>query len=341
MKKLLACAAVTLFGCGVNEAKIGEQPQDLGEEGSELSASIPLIQLGERQLAAASFDSSHKYIAYEFFGHAGDVVNVFADGEGKANTNLDTTLALYKVSFISGRPYGASIAYNDDTNTKGWSPDQYASSIDSFKLPQDRNYAIVVSTYQHAHGTAQVQWAMERQLGALAFPGSGSGTAVTLLPSTAATLLPMSAELNDAMTHFTYGPGHTEAARLKVAPSALAAITADRNALGVFAYEVLYDRHGGASYQTAGTTFGSSSATAVRDLETTIDISQFGVDSSFIDENIKAVLAAMFADHAFATSSVQVWRIHFDNGDDMSSDGILSADPATGEVRMLAVYSDP
>lgn len=342
MKNLMLCVAVSVCGCGINQAKVGESPQDFGSEGSELSASVPLYDLAERAQATPVFDIGHKYWAYKFFGHSGDVLDVFAEGQGKIYGDLDTTLSLYKVSFLSGRPYGKALAYNDDTEKSGWSTDEYASSLDAVTLPDNRYYAIVVSTYQHAPGTASVQWAIERPLGMLTFAGTGAGKAIQLHPQ-AATQLPMSAELTATMSHFAYGPGHTEAARLKLSVADAQAIINDPAARETFGWEMLYDNQGQDPSATPATAdvYAITKATAVSELEKAANISDLGVDESFVDQNVQAIIAAMFGDTTFSASGVKVFHAHYDNGDDMSAECIFAISPSTGEVRVLGLYSDP
>ncbi len=337
-------AAVCAAGCGVSSAKIGSEPLDLGDEGSELSASIPLVPLDKDTRGLVTFDSKTKYAAFEFYGNAGDVVSLYADhGTSKADSlvQLDTIVSLYKVSYLSGRPYGRAIAYNDDTESSGWTNNPYASSIEGFSLPQSRNYAIVVSTYQHAAGNASVIWTSTSPAPAkLLWSGTGPATSLDF-DSMSASLVPVSQGVQDQVSSVA-GQFHLLAARVSAAPADLQAVLADQTRTAQLGYDLLYNiqTKTGASHDVA-TVAPSSASSALGQLEQAADVSGLGVDGVALDHVFKVLVPSMFGDGNFATSRARAFKIHWDNADDMSADGVMVCDAQTGEVRVLAFIRDP
>jgi hypothetical protein len=338
MRSFLCLAAfVFAVSCGPNLAKVSDgAPPDLGSEEQDLAANIPLVSLAEGVPAYTEFTSTNKTVAYKFYGHAGNKVDIFVTDF--KTPELDTKVSLYKVSYLSGRPYGSAVAYNDDTTSTGWTPNPNASSIEGFSLPQSRNYAIVVSTYQHAPGRVTTVWRMEGVVSNWVWPATGAGTPVTL-DTHHATLLPTSSDV----APFAYGAGHTEAERLRFTPSDLRATVTDGSAFALLAYELLYNNRGQDPTATPVEADISEiqAADAVSTLEAAANTSGLGQpEQGKVEEGVRAALGGMLADGAFA-SGARVFKMHWDNGDDMSSEGIVALNLTTGEVRLLVLYNDP
>jgi hypothetical protein len=106
-----------------------------------------------------TFTSTRRWRAYKFAGRTGQKVDLYLDGL----RGLDTVLYLYKVSRVTGRPFGQPLAGNDDTENPGWTvrsntrPNPLSSNVLAFTLPEDRNYALVATTYRQLYsGEAEV-----------------------------------------------------------------------------------------------------------------------------------------------------------------------------------------
>jgi hypothetical protein len=329
-------ALCVLMACGVDEAAIGESSLD--ETGDALAASVPLVPLAEGDTASAAFTSKVKYVAYTFSAHAGQHIDVFASDATKGH--LDTILQLYKVSATTGRPTGAAITSNDDTaNIGGWSTYPEASSIDDFDLYTTRTYCIVVSTYNHVAGTASVTWVTHGgSQPSIAFPGTGAGKALSWNGVTS-TALPVSSDVA-ALTG-----GSIVAARVKLAPSALAAILADDTRFHGLVFDMLYNTAPPTSttqqWHDQGTAQPGDKAGAFAWLDTQWALPSNGADGIKTENTLNTLLPSMFADGAFATSSVQIVFTHYDNGDDTNADGVLAIDSASGELRTVALVNWP
>jgi hypothetical protein len=155
-----------------------------------------------------------------------------------------------------------------------------------------------------------------------------------------ATVLPTGSDV----VPFNYGPGHSEAVRLHFTPADLRATLADGSSFGLLAWMFLYNNHGQDPTATGAEADISEikAADAITTLEAAANTSGLGQpDQGQVEEGVRAALLGMFADGAFAASTVRAFKMHWDNGDDMSAEGIVAMDLASGEVRLLGLYSDP
>lgn len=331
-------ALCVLTACGVDEANIGESSLD--ETGDALAASVPLVPLAEGEAARAVFTSKVKYFAYTFTAQAGQHIDVFAHDAAKGR--LDTILQLYKVSATTGRPYGAAITSNDDTaNVGNWSWYPEASSIDDFDLYTTRTYCIVVSTYQHATGTAAVAWVTHggaQPTTIPAFPGTGAGKPLSWngVPATA---LPVSADVS------ALAGDPIVVARVKLDPATLAGILSNDDKLRGLVFDMLYNTTPPAqptqTWHDLGSPQPGDRAGGFAWLDSQWDLPSNGADGIKTEGKLKTLLASMLADGAFATSAVNIFFTHYDNGDDTNADGVLAIDAVHGEVRTVALVNWP
>lgn len=337
----LACLGVA---CSSGASKGDSSGPDFGVETSQAdSASRPtsLVDLGPGQYGTAVITSSVQWRGFRFAGHAGESVSVYADGL----QGFDSVLYLYKVSRTTGRPYGRPVASNDDTADASWTTNALSSSIASFTLPESRNYAFVVTSYgQASSGNAHAWYYVDApsSQGAMPFPGTGSsspqdfqGIAVRSLP-VSQDVLTTAASAHTA--NFIVAP-----VRLKADPASLQAVLADSARLATFTYDLLYNAkaifNGNNPHLTAqATAIVASSAPST--MATAVGRT-WGTEQGRLDDADNAILASMFADGGFATSAVQVYKIHWDNSDDTSAEGILAVDPSSGEVRALTFVVPP
>jgi hypothetical protein len=161
----VALGAALLVGCGGVEEKVAQPGMDYGPEegieGKEDSATYPasIVRIAFGEVKTATFTSTAHFRAFKFTGRADQKVDLYVDGL----RGLDTVLYLYKVSKITGKPFGTPLASNDDTTSPGWrvtsntTANELSSSVADFKLPENRDYALVATTYrQRYRGTAEV-----------------------------------------------------------------------------------------------------------------------------------------------------------------------------------------
>jgi hypothetical protein len=154
--------ALLLAACAAEEEKVQQAAPDYGaEDGKDDSAarpsSIEPIDLG--QIETTDFTWRNQFRAFTFAGRTGQEIDLYVDGLD----GLDTVLYLYKVSATTGRPFGRPLAANDDTAEPGWvvdtnpEPNPYSSNVTGFALPEDRDYALVATTFwQLYEGQAEV-----------------------------------------------------------------------------------------------------------------------------------------------------------------------------------------
>jgi eight-cysteine-cluster-containing protein len=155
--------ALAVIGCG--EAKLPQPGPEYGNEdgsvaGKDDSARAPasIVPLALEDIKTATFTATRQWRAFVFAGTKGQTVNVYVDGL----RGLDTVAYLYKVSRITGRPFGTALASNDDGND-GWTlksnraPNPLSSSVLAFSLPETRSYAVVATTYRQWYlGSAEI-----------------------------------------------------------------------------------------------------------------------------------------------------------------------------------------
>jgi hypothetical protein len=318
---------------------------DYGPEagGKDDSATRPSVSVRIGYDSVVDFnlgDGGVNWRAWVFAGNKGQLVDAFAQGVD----GTDTILYLYKVSRITGRPYGKPLAYNDDTADSGWSLrkglgdfNPLSSSIHGAALPEDRDYALVVTTYQQAGGHALVEVVPRGAIYPSTIPpfaGANTPTPVVFADdSTHATVLatrqyPVSSTLQVVMR----GSGLTiSAAIYRADPSDVAAIFADGTYVGL-AYGMLYGAPQANGYDASWTPINASDA---------IDslLTAWGDNSDATRQLVTFVLSSMFKDAAFKAGDVNVYRIHWDNGDDTNAEGIAAVKTTTGEIRVLAIVN--
>jgi hypothetical protein len=153
-------------GCG--DSKIPQPGLDYGPEDGSAAAEVKddsatypasITSIARGSIYRTTFTSTRRWRAFKFAGKAGDQVDVFLDGLN----GLDTVVYIYKISRLTGRPFGTPLAVNDDTDEPGWivrsntSANPLSSSLRSVRLPEDRNYAVVATTYRQWYvGSAEI-----------------------------------------------------------------------------------------------------------------------------------------------------------------------------------------
>jgi hypothetical protein len=317
--------------------KVPDAIPDYGAEvgGKEDSATKPATTaaIGFGQNVSVTLDRGDKFRAYVFTGVTGQTVDVLL--QGLAGT--DTIVYLYKVSRITGRPYGKPLAYNDDTDETGWALqkgaafNEYSSSVRNVALPEDRDYAVVVTTYQQQGGTAilRVDGTGSTATGVPPFAGASTHTHVTFTADLdghkvlEADQFQVSAQLQATLS----GSTQIDAAIHKADPGALAALFADNSYLGL-AYGLLYGNNEVNTYDARWTPV--TRTTAADQL-----LSAWGDEGP--RNQVTLGLQSMFAD--FHASDVKVYLVHWDNGDDTNADGIVAVRPSTGELRVLSLIN--
>src|SRR5439155_4904854 len=123
--------------------------------------------------------------AWKFNGVKGQIIDAYAQGLN----GTDTVIYLYKLSRLTGRPYDRPVAYNDDTEQTGWSlqkapSNPYSSSIIGAVLPEDRDYALVVTTYHQSGGPALLKVHSHGAVSTTIPPFAASGSTGTPLSFT-------------------------------------------------------------------------------------------------------------------------------------------------------------
>lgn len=146
----LACAeqkAPTLApDFGAEDAQQGAYKDDSATAPGRTEA----IRLGE--IKTATLTARTQFVAFVFQGVRDQRVDLLLDGL----RGLDTILYLYKVSGLTGRPFGTPLAQNDDTARADWTvrtntrPNALSSNVLNVRLPETRRYALVATTYRNA-----------------------------------------------------------------------------------------------------------------------------------------------------------------------------------------------
>jgi hypothetical protein len=350
---LVAFYVVVSAGCGAATKAPIEAP-DYGPEsgpapadGKDDSATRPasMAALTPMVPMRTTFTSTSHWRAFKFSGSAGDSVDVYVDGLN----GLDTVLYIYRISRVTGRPYYRPIAVNDDTSEQGWTVgsnrtfNPYSSSVSHVVLPEDRDYAVVVTTYDKAVGSALVLLKSSTPAGGkLSFLGDGSGTAVSV-GGLSARRLPLSAEAS-ALVGFTPSNMTTNAAAFRFSAASLQSALADpssRHDLIAAVFKSGFDQTGGVPYiEEAQTVVQAVSGSPGHILFENL-IGQMGVDGTTdqwptVEQNYNTLGAAMTAGGV-----TDLFTAHFDNNDDMNYDAVVAVNSATGDVRMLAFRNDP
>jgi hypothetical protein len=338
--------ALFLAGCGSTKAPPLVPDYGPEEGGKEDSATRPAVT-GEIAYGAtvevAMGDGGINWRAFTFVGAKGQIVDAHAQGLD----NTDTVLYLYKISRITGRPYGKPVGYNDDTEQDGWSLKKGAafnplsSSIIGAVLPEDRTYALVLTTYGQAGGRALVK--VEPKGSAFPstippFDGTGRGTLMHFVEGTQpvidGSMYPVSAQLQTAIR----GANSSlvaSAAVYQFDPDELAALLADPAKKGDLAYGLLLGDVNTNSFDASWTPVTSGNAVA--------ELMQAAAPDgdSGLQALVTFVLKSMLHDSDFRASDVELYRLHWDNADDTNAEGIAAVKTTTGEVRVFSLDNPP
>ena len=333
--------ALLLAACGTS--KEAAPAPDFGPEagGKDDSATQPAVTgaIGYDGVVSFALGSGVNWRAWVFPGNQGQIVDAHVQGLDGA----DTVAYLYKISRITGRPYGRPLGYNDDTDQPAWSLQKgvgdfnpYSSSILGVVLPDDRDYALLVTTYHQAGGSALAQVHSHGAVLPTTIPlFNGTGAAKSIVftdDQTHATVLtadqyPVSPQVKTAMA----GSGITmTGAVYRADPSALAAVMADARHLAL-AYSFLYSETNADAYDASWTLTNATDAADSL-------LTAWGDDPT-LRPVVTFVLKSMFKDSAFRASDVTVYRIHWDNGDDTNAEGIAAVKASTGEIRVLSLVN--
>lgn len=142
------------------------------------------------------------------------------------------------------------------------------------------------------------------------------------------------------------GSSLLSAARMKIAPATLAAVVSDPARFAKFGHDVMY--YGGDNPAFASTVgFHASAnvgaiavANAAKTLQDQTRDASAPANAVLLTTE-QQLIASMLGDGHFATSSVKVYQVHYDNGDDTNAAAILALDLATGEARAVMVVNPP
>lgn len=339
MRNLVVVAVWSLAACA---SKAAPSAPDFGlEDGKDDSAKYPgtTMHVDYGATVDVNLGNGVNWRAFVFHGNAGQYIDAFAQGMAGA----DTVLYIYKVSRITGRPYGSPLAVNDDSESGGWSLqkapwNEYSSSIVGLQLPEARDYAMVLTTYQQQGGRALVQ---VRSEGAIygsppAFRGAASGTQMHFVEGTTPVLdVVRYAPSTQIETSLHDSANLVARAAIYVAdPADLDHALADANLRGDLAYGFLLDDPQTNHYDATMT--ATTRANAASELEQAA-----APDDSGVWALTDYVLGSIFRDSTFRASDVDVYRLHWDNSDDTNAEGIAAIKTSTGEVRVFSLQNPP
>lgn len=315
---------------------------DLSTSDEDLSGNFPIQSIQQSQTHAALFDNTTQKRGYFFQGQQGETISIYADG----NNDLDTVLYVYNAMPKTGAPVGHYLKRNDDTSSSGWTSNPLSSSIESYTLPQNGTYLIVVRPYySHTTGSAAVWFSEDLpNVQGFLFPAAGSPSPRPGIQTASASALPISKDATDYAA-IASSDSFYSLARVQVSAADLTAILADSGKLASFAFDVVYYSPATPLVGITANEHDASTVTSIAasDAATTLDsaITNGAQNADRLRQADQVLTSSMLGDGDFATSNVQVFRSHWDNSDDTSSDTILAADPATGEVRAVTYVSPP
>ena len=339
-----AAILAVFVGMGLAACGMDKEPEvglDYGPEAAPLSAkddsatspaSMARLTLGTS--LKTTFTATGRWRAFKFAATAGSKFDIYVDGLA----GLDTVAYVYNVSATTGRPFGRSIASNDDTTDTSWTSNASSSFIRGFKPLYSRDYAVVVTTYQQkGRGTASVvvRGAVSTTA-VLPFVTSAAGTSV-LLAGTPAQHLTTGSAVNALAAATPTGP-YTYVAAYRARPADLA-----HGALASIVAAAFSDSLDSMSQYVPGPEIATGTADAhlagstVEDfLRSVMGADLDGVDAAKVRPNYAQLVASMT--HEGSTNG---FVVHYDNGDDMSYDGLIIANTATGDIRIVGVRNDP
>ena len=339
MRNMWVLAVLAMAACA---SKAAPSAPDFGlEDGKDDSAKYPgtSMRIDYGSTVDVNMANGVNWRAFVFHGNAGQYIDAYAQGMD----GTDTVLYIYKVSRISGRPYGSPLAVNDDSASGGWALqkapwNEYSSSIIGLKLPEARDYAMVLTTYEQQGGRALVR---VNSAGAVygsppAFRGTASGTQMHFVEGTTAVLdVVRYAPSQTIQTSLSDSAGLVARAAIYVAnPTALDHALADPNLSGDLVYGFLLDDPNTNHYDATMTP--TTRANAAAEL-----VQAASPDDGGVTALTNYVLGSIFRDSAFRASDVDVYRLHWDNSDDTNAEGIAAIKASTGEVRVFSLQNPP
>ena len=159
-----AACVMLLAACGGKVPQLGPDygPEDgtvadAKDDSARRPATTVALTIGA--VKKTTFTRTAQWRGFVFAGSAGQEVDLLADGL----RGLDTVLYLYRASRETQRPWGRSLAQNDDTENANWTlrsnptPNQYSSSVLRYRRPASGSYALIVTTYEQSEiGSAEV-----------------------------------------------------------------------------------------------------------------------------------------------------------------------------------------
>ena len=338
-----ATMAAMMVGMGLVACGVGKEPDvalDYGPEDAALSAKddsatnpASMARLSMGTSLKTTFTATGRWRAFKFAGTAGQKVDIYVDGL----RGLDTVAYVYNVSATTGRPYSSPIATNDDTSDTSWTSNANSSFIRGFVPRYSRDYAVVVTTYQQkGKGTASVVVrGTAAPTGVLAFVTSAAGTAVNLDGIPAQQLKTGSAV--DALAGATPTGPYTYVAAYRLKPSDLAR-TLSSTVAAAYSHSLGdMSQYVPASEISVGAVDARLPAATVEEfLVYVMGADLDGPDAASVRPNYAKLVASMIHE-----GSTNAFTVHYDNGDDMSYDGIVMANTATGDLRIIGVRNDP
>lgn len=339
----LALLLALPLGCAARADK-EPAPPDVSAEVAAITKLSP-IKAGEHHVMI--FDGKTKSYGFSFHGRAGQSVSIYAQAD---KGDVDTVVYLYKLSKTTGRTTGKALAYDDDTARTDWTTNTADSSIDSFTLPDERDYAIYVHAYDaKERGNAEV-WLVNDvppSAGVLAFPGSGKGAPIPSFTFSGASELPISSDVVGLQDQATANSFVLVPARVQLDRRTLEGIVADPAKLGTFGYDMMY--YAGAKpfgssyagYHGPATIKPITAANAVATLKTATTDPARPADSKPLVDLETQMIESMLGDGDFATSEVRLFLVHWDNADDTNAEAILAIDLVTGESRAVTYVNPP
>jgi hypothetical protein len=339
-----------LAGCGPAEKApplVPDYGPETGDKEDSATRPATTVPIAYGQLMNVVLGNGLNWRAFKFDGLQGQILDLYAQGLD----GTDTVLYLYKVSRLTGRPYGKPVGFNDDADHGGWSLqkaawNEYSSMIPGAVLPEDRPYAVVITTYNQEGGTALIK---VQPRGAVfpttipAFDGTATGKAIHFAENLGdgntkdvldAMQVPASSTLVAAVSGANTGMVPSVSV-YRADPDALAAALADPDRKANLAYGLLLGDSNTTSYDATWTPV--TRGTAVAEL---MQAAAPDGDSG-MQALVTFVVQSMFHDAAFRASDVSVYRLHWDNSDDTNAEGLAAVKASTGEIRVLSLDNPP
>lgn len=306
-------------------------------EAEALRGTVALGKIAPSEHAVLRIEPGHRRRGFVFEGERGARISLYADGQ----QGFDPVLRLYTYSAARQRPVGRPLASNDDTARSDWTLDPRSASIDSYALPETGRYALVVEACDRASvGSAVVWFDLDLPDPATPLPFAGTGPSRPLgFQGVQATSQPISEEISTLLQRAS-GTNRFVAARVAIDPAALQAILGDPARLGTLGFDALYRASDppvpgpvvGAPGTAQVAAVSGAEALQVLQASTVVPLAE----ATRVHQAEQLLVNAMLGDGPFAAGTSSTYRLHWDNADDASADGLLAVDAASGEVRVVA-----